>query len=527
MKKLTALILVLLMLLGIFAGCSDSSSGTGDTDKKPDFDKPTNAVDIADSTTPAQNETTAPIIDTNKLENDDLRYVMIYNPNIYDEDDFSSFYGLGTGDISAQINVDDFRGGLDGEDSITVLNPTPAEILESMNLEMVKPELNRAEIVIPEYKAGDKKVFYTFTDAQEYQREEKEFECLYKGEHCYVWSADKTFDKTDATKYGTEFDTKIYDALTESFDTPRFAKEGGKVHLMFTPLYWNRISGTYTGGVSYTFDSYATGEISDAKHAEYLNNFNHDIVTINSAVIDYIDPKEAFSTIAHEIQHLILISHSYANGHNIQNKTWINEVMSGYIEGYLYADIVDAKKYNFYETSNQIRYGQSLYNFHCNTDIGPYGSVYLFAQYLTNSAGADVFSKYHDLWAMNYGTYLTDAESLSASVSTEGYAKADNLITYPDTISFNSEDEEWLSKLTLDFYLTTLRRDGTEPANFANFEPSALLYDQTLSATIEGGGRIIVEANDTCFEIPEDADNGLVYVGMDKDFNVVTDFVIS
>ena len=99
MKKLTALILALLMILGIFAGCSDSSSGTGDTDKKPDFDKPTNAVDIADPTTPAQNETTAPIIDTNKLENDDLRYVLIYNPNIYYETAPDLSVNLETGNI--------------------------------------------------------------------------------------------------------------------------------------------------------------------------------------------------------------------------------------------------------------------------------------------------------------------------------------------------------------------------------------------------------------------------------------------
>lgn len=522
MKKLTALILALLMILGIFAGCSDSSSGTGDIDKKPDFDKPTNAVDIADPTNPAQNETTAPIIDTNKLENDDLRYVMIYNPNIYDAAAPYLSVNLETGNISSQINVDANRGGLEDANKTVLANPTPNEVLANMNLTMVEPELNRAEIVIPEYKIGDKKKFYTFDSDEKMSRIEAEFECLYKGEHCYVWSADSNFKKADATKYGTEFDTKIFDALKEVFDTPRFVKSGGKVHIMIKPL------ANGLGGVFFNPDAYATGEISDEMHNEYKNNFNHDIVTINSIYNGYIDDSILFSTLAHETQHLILASHRVSNGLNPISTPWINEVMSGYIEEYLYPGIqLDSGRYRDYETSNRIRYGQSLYNFNCDTDIGVYGSVYLFSQYLINVAGKDVFSNYHNLWAMNYNPYLSDAESLSFSVSTEGYAKADNLITYPDTISFNSEDEEWLSKLALDFYLTTLRRDGTEPANFANFEPSALLYDQTLSATIEGGGRIIVEANGTCFEIPEDADSGLVYVGMDKDFNVVTDFVIS
>lgn len=31
---------------------------------------------------------------------------------------------------------------------------------------------------------------------------------------------------------------------------------------------------------------------------------------------------------------------------------------------------------------------------------------------------------------------------------------------------------------------------------------------------------------DEKFEIPDDSENGLIYVGLDKDFNVISDFVL-
>lgn len=45
-------------------------------------------------------------------------------------------------------------------------------------------------------------------------------------------------------------------------------------------------------------------------------------------------------------------------------------------------------------------------------------------------------------------------------------------------------------------------------------------------ADIEGGGRVIVALKNGKFEIPQDADYGFVYVGLDDNFEVITDYII-
>ena len=80
-----------------------------------------------------------------------------------------------------------------------------------------------------------------------------------------------------------------------------------------------------------------------------------------------------------------------------------------------------------------------------------------------------------------------------------------------------------MSKLTLDFYLSMFAKTGNLEA-YKAIQNSALLYDEINGAEIEGGGRIIV-AVDGKFEIPEDADSGLIYVGLDENYQPVTSFI--
>lgn len=79
-------------------------------------------------------------------------------------------------------------------------------------------------------------------------------------------------------------------------------------------------------------------------------------------------------------------------------------------------------------------------------------------------------------------------------------------------------------KLTLHFYLSMLSKDGGLAA-YNYIQNSSLLYDELDGTTIEGGGRIILATKDTSFEIPDDADSGLIYIGLDKDFQIVTAYV--
>lgn len=50
-----------------------------------------------------------------------------------------------------------------------------------------------------------------------------------------------------------------------------------------------------------------------------------------------------------------------------------------------------------------------------------------------------------------------------------------------------------------------------------------MLYSNAVPADIEGGGRIVVATQNGSYTVPSDADQGLVYIGLDQNFNVVTD----
>lgn len=172
-----------------------------------------------------------------------------------------------------------------------------------------------------------------------------------------------------------------------------------------------------------------------------------------------------------------------------------------------------------------------MYNFetsvtYSNFDIGVYGSVYLFSEYLANLADGDVFLNIHNYWRESGSRKLDEAEAIVNSVPEKTYKKIDKSIDYDDKFDFNSEEEEWLSKLTLNFYLSLLNFDKNDPKAYKNVKSQTLLYDEVNPAEIEGGGRVIVALKDGKFEIPEDADEGFVYIGLNEDFEVITDYII-
>ena len=217
----------------------------------------------------------------------------------------------------------------------------------------------------------------------------------------------------------------------------------------------------------------------------------------------------------------------------MQNSTfWSNKKRSCYIEENLYPGTKDlAGHYEEFATSDRIRHGQSMYNFttdttNTNFDIGVYGSVYLFSEFLSSGAGDDVFSGIHSYWRTSYSPSLDEAEAIVNSVPSSFKNKVDNIVDYGNVIRFADPDEEWMSKLTLDFYLSLLKPDGSSPEAFDKVRAQTLLYDEINPADIEGGGRVVAALRDGEFKFPTDADRGLVYVGLNRNFEIVTEIVV-
>ena len=53
-----------------------------------------------------------------------------------------------------------------------------------------------------------------------------------------------------------------------------------------------------------------------------------------------------------------------------------------------------------------------------------------------------------------------------------------------------------------------------------------MLYRSFDSQEIQGGGRMIVKTLNGSFSIPQDADNGLIYIGLDENFQPISDMMI-
>jgi hypothetical protein len=201
--------------------------------------------------------------------------------------------------------------------------------------------------------------------------------------------------------------------------------------------------------------------------------------------------------------------------------------MSGFVEDNFYSDTYK-KKSKYISGSDLVRYGQSLYNFNTDPgkgDIGAYGSVYMFSHYLEKLGGKDVFNKLHTYWRKNFSASISEAESLRSVLSSKE-SKIMSTYTYPSNFKISDKDNEFISKLTLDFYMSMMQYNSKDdPKEYKPLDIQKLLYDKVSPAEIEGGGRIIFAVKNGKFEIPSDSDKGLIFIGFDKDFNQITDIV--
>lgn len=525
MKKLLALLLALVMVFSLVAcGTDDRKNNADDTNEE--IEKETNKGNEEPEEPDEPGEPEEPV-DVNVLEDDDLKYVMIYNPNIYDENSTKDKSQLKTGELGSQVDTDAYRGdGLDDGETPEIIPISQNGINMGLPMDKIDFEGNRGDGVAQEYAEGDVRDFYCFDTTMNANRTSCEFTCAYEGEYCYVWIIDGDLSTSKAKTYGKEFDDNIYETAVDMFGEPRFAGEGeGKVHLLFYPFYEAYL------GVFYNGDLFATGELTAKEVREYGVNLDHAILSVNSYIADNKSYEDTiFGTMAHEFQHLLCFTAFFETVNGSSVRTWLNEAMSGYIEEYLYEGTKeDAGHYESLMESDLVRYGQSLYNFttdvsYSDFDIGVYGSVYMFAEYLADLAGDDVFSDIHEYWRESYSDTLCESEAIVESVSSDVYEWVDYIVDYDDKVDFDTDYDEWMSKLVLAFYLDFFAQADVDAFKEINMEE--LLYADISGADIEGGGRIIFAVNDNMFEIPEDADGGLVYVGLDEDFEIVTDIIV-
>ncbi len=455
---------------------------------------------------------------------DELSYVMIYNPGIYDEENPLDESRLSTGDFNAlQIDTSGFRGEVSSEINATLNTITTGSIDMNVPFDEIALSGIKSDGLEKAYEKYDTESFYYYSDLDNSIRDSDVFECLYAGKHCYIWSNTDAVDTALIEQIGNDFDKTLYTKTVSIFGNPRFTDDVGKVNFLIYDF-----NSPTTCGLSSTLDIFSASEVSQDMIEEYGFNTDHALIHINSLLCEselFIRTLE--STLVHELQHYICSTSALMSPDITHCSSWLNEAMSGYIEEVVLPGVkVDDGHYNAFNGSPLIKAGQSLYNFTTKPgDIGVYGSVYLFSEYLAYiGSGSGVFKNIHSYWRNSYSDTLCESEAIYNSVPASTKERIGELVEYPSYVYFTSDTEEWMSKLTLDFYLKYLRKD-TKINNFTNITPDTLLYGDLAGADIEGGGRIIVAVKNNEFSVPENADSGLVYVGLDKSFKQITEIV--
>ena len=549
MKKHISLLLVAVMMTALLAGCGSGAPAAVETaaDQNDSAEQQNTLSEEEVSTELPLIQEAEPqssqisLTDANDFSGrNDIAYVLIYNPANWDEEKSDGKGNdlnekLNTGTLESQIDANmRVRAGLEDEEpEFSFIAQTKFTGLpEGMEL---NPDSVRAGGLPDLYDVGDTSDFFVGIS----DRRLETLTCLYAGDSCYVWALNGCISDAQAQRYGKEFDEVIYPADTEIYGSARFVEDGGKVHILYYDFASSESSvlGFFKPNDLFSSDDF-DGTPADKKAFFERNMLNVDRATINVNAIACRNPANetvVFSTQAHEFQHLICFTDYFESFYGSEGRfagtpdTWLNEAMSGYIEEKLYPGVKESEGHYFsLASSGLIRHGQSLYNFYTSnvlniySDVGVYGSVFLFSNYLENENDSQIFHRIHDYYRAASNADISTAAALYASVDDSFRSQIDQRYSYPAQLQFASKAQEWTSKMALDYYLSLLSFDSSDPACYANVRAATLLYDELDPTLIEGGGRVLVATLDGSFTIPDDADYGLIYIGLDKSFNPVT-----
>jgi hypothetical protein len=151
--------------------------------------------------------------------------------------------------------------------------------------------------------------------------------------------------------------------------------------------------------------------------------------------------------------------------------------------------------------------------------------VLLFSEFIKELGGEEVMHRIHDYLRTTSDNIPTDEAALYEALGEDVVKKINSEIEFPASVTFANEKEEFASKLTLAFYLSMLNGEIANPPIFKNLDAMTLLYDELDGCNIQGGGRVLLATKGGKFKIPEGADNGLVYIGLDENFKPVTSII--
>jgi hypothetical protein len=203
----------------------------------------------------------------------------------------------------------------------------------------------------------------------------------YSGVHANVWVADSNITSDKAAELGREFDNKIYGIDVTNFGNESDVDGNHKVNILCYDIQDDFLnSGGYIAGY---FDP---RDLFDVPNSNYSEIFYIDTNPLMGTGTEK-DVSQAYSTLAHEFQHMINFNQNVLVQGGYPMDVWIDEGLSMAAEqiysGYALGDRID-----YYNNDTAIANGLSFLNWDNNTDVlANYSLAYLFMQYLRIQSG--------------------------------------------------------------------------------------------------------------------------------------------
>ncbi|MFC7395033.1 Ig-like domain-containing protein [Scopulibacillus cellulosilyticus] len=205
---------------------------------------------------------------------------------------------------------------------------------------------------------------------------------LYSGAHSNVWVNDNQITSEQAAQLGKEFEDRIYNSDVDNFGNESDVDGNGKVNILCYD-----IQDGFSGSGGYIAGYFDPRDLFNMEHSNESEIFYIDTYPL-MGMGDSKDVSEAYSTLAHEFQHMINFNQKvFVQGNFNDMDTWMNEGLSMAAEQiYLGKALQDRIDYYNYDTD--IANGHSLlYWDNYGDTLANYSLSYLFMQYLKVQSG--------------------------------------------------------------------------------------------------------------------------------------------
>ncbi len=238
-----------------------------------------------------------------------------------------------------------------------------------------------------------------------------------EGQYCKIWvesTAQITISK--AQQMADEFDDVIYPQITQNFYTPSDVNSDGKIAILVFDIQDDfDTTGGYVGGYFWSRDLFNMAG-SNLMEIFYIDTYP----TMHYPQSNPIDVSSAFSTLAHEFQHMVNFNRNYIIEATGEMSTWIDEGLSMAAERLVYGPSVVQSRVSYYNNSPGVRDGHSLlYWDDSGETLANYALSYVFMQYfrIQMEQGTSIYKDLITDYANDYRCIQNALDEHASSIS--------------------------------------------------------------------------------------------------------------